>query len=191
MPDTSLYLFHLAFWAAFAPRVLTRRDAPPPREDGTTHAAPRSSLLVTLHSLAFFVLYFGVGAAVFGPHAAAAPLARQLAGGVIILCGATLILWCLRVFHSWRLQARIDASHRLSTDGPFRFVRHPIYLALDLLAVGTVVWLPTPMVIAGASLIALAGDVRGRAEEKLLGVAFGDDYRVYASRVKRFVPGVY
>jgi protein-S-isoprenylcysteine O-methyltransferase Ste14 len=207
MPDGSLFLFHLAFWCAFAPRVLAaRRDPAPPPPGGAddeprcalrpalragAHAAPGARLLLTLHSAAFFVLYFGIGAAMRGPHEAAAPLARELAGGAIILAGGVLILWCMRVFHSWRLQAKIDAGHRLSTDGPFRFVRHPIYLALDLLALGSAVWLATPLVIAVALLIALGGDLRGRAEEKVLTLAFADDYRDYASRVKRFVPGVY
>ena len=36
-----------------------------------------------------------------------------------------------------------------------------------------------------------AGDLRARAEEKLLTEAFGDRYRTYMARTKRWIPGVY
>jgi protein-S-isoprenylcysteine O-methyltransferase Ste14 len=97
----------------------------------------------------------------------------------------------MRVFRSWRFQARIDATHRLSTDGPFAFVRHPIYAALDLLALGSLLWIPTPWTAAGLLLMMVMGDVRARGEEKVLLAAFGEDYRRYSARVRRFVPGIY
>jgi protein-S-isoprenylcysteine O-methyltransferase Ste14 len=45
--------------------------------------------------------------------------------------------------------------------------------------------------IYGFHAVFLSGDLRARAEEKVLLAAFGDRYREYAARVKRFVPGVY
>jgi len=62
---------------------------------------------------------------------------------------------------------------------------------MDLLAVGTLLWLPDPLVALGTVLVALGGDLRARAEEKVLLAVFGDRYREYGRRVKRFVPGVY
>jgi hypothetical protein len=60
-----------------------------------------------------------------------------------------------------------------------------------LLAAGSFLWIPNALVLAGMLLVFLAGDLRARAEEKVLAAAFGDRYRDYAARVKRFVPGVY
>jgi protein-S-isoprenylcysteine O-methyltransferase Ste14 len=37
----------------------------------------------------------------------------------------------------------------------------------------------------------LGGDLRARAEEKVLDASFGEPYREYRARVKRFVPGIY
>jgi protein-S-isoprenylcysteine O-methyltransferase Ste14 len=95
------------------------------------------------------------------------------------------------VFRSWRLEARIEAGHELCREGPFRLVRHPIYLGTALLAVGTFLWIPTAIVLAGALVCLLAADLRARSEERILARAFGQAYRDYAVRVKRFVPGVY
>jgi protein-S-isoprenylcysteine O-methyltransferase Ste14 len=39
--------------------------------------------------------------------------------------------------------------------------------------------------------VALGGDLRARAEETVLLAVFGDRYREYQRRVKRFIPGVY
>jgi protein-S-isoprenylcysteine O-methyltransferase Ste14 len=89
------------------------------------------------------------------------------------------------------LAARIELGHELCTAGPFRWVRHPIYLAMDLLAIGTWLWAPTALVAVGAALVVLAGDLRGRTEERLLHQAFGESYDRYQRRAWRFVPGIY
>ena len=70
-------------------------------------------------------------------------------------------------------------------------IRHPIYLAFDLLGVGLAVAVPTPMVIAGAVLLIVGGDLRARAEERALVEAFGNRYQEYARHVARRIPGVH
>ena len=68
-------------------------------------------------------------------------------------------------------------------------MRHPIYLGLTLLVAGEALafanWL--------ALLIVLCGIVptfawRARAEEKLLGRAFGERYEVYRQRTRMMIP---
>ena len=83
------------------------------------------------------------------------------------------------------------AEHRVIDTGPFALVRHPIYLGLDLLALGTAIWTPTVIVWVATALVLVGSDFRARAEEKLLLAAFGDTYRDYTRRTRRFVPGVY
>jgi len=155
-------------------------------------AARNARALVALHGVAFAAMYYGVGQTLAAPGRVR-PLwtPQPILGSVIILAGAALIGWTMRVFRSWRFQARIDAGHRLSTDGPFAWVRHPIYAALDLLALGTLVWIPTAWTGAGLLLMAVMGDVRARGEEKVLLAAFGESYRRYRASVRRFVPKIY
>jgi protein-S-isoprenylcysteine O-methyltransferase Ste14 len=50
---------------------------------------------------------------------------------------------------------------------------------------------PTPITWTGFVLMVIGGDLRARSEEKLLEQAFGDRYRAYRARTRRFVPGVY
>ena len=102
--------------------------------------------------------------------------------------------------HGWRLETdartglevmRLDADHRLTTAGPFRIVRNPIYAGVDLLALGTAIWISTWMGWLGVALMIVGGDLRARAEEPLLEVAFGDEYRDYRRRTSRLIPGLY
>jgi protein-S-isoprenylcysteine O-methyltransferase Ste14 len=109
-------------------------------------------------------------------------------GAAAILAGAAIAAWALVVFDSWRILAKLEPDHRLCTRGPYRFVRNPIYLACDLLAIGSFLWVPTWETLAGVFLMHLGGELRARTEERLLDSAFGEEYRGYRERTGRFLP---
>jgi len=190
-----IYAFHAVFYAAMLLRRAPRASATAGLSAAAAAhptAARHARALVALHGVAFAVMYYGIAQSVAAPARVRALWRPQpLAGAAVIVAGAALVGWTMRVFRSWRFQARIDAGHRLSTDGPFRWVRHPIYAALDLVALGTLLWIPSLWTAAALMLMAAIGDVRARAEERLLLAAFRDSYRQYAAKVRRFVPGVY
>lgn len=117
--------------------------------------------------------------------------AQALAGLVLQTMGIGLMFWAFSVHASWNIQPRLEPDHQLCTSGPYQVVRHPIYLAFDLLALGAAVWVPGAAVIAGTLLIIIGGDLRARAEEVVLAERFGGQYMSYMSRVSRVVPGVY
>ena len=64
-------------------------------------------------------------------------------------------------------------------------------MGLNLLALGTAIWIPTAPVWISVILMAVGGDLRARSEESLLVDAFGSSYIDYRARTRRFVPGVY
>ncbi len=201
--DFRIYALHGVFWLAFAIGDLGARirnrdvsKAPAPSASNDTERppleAPRAGLLVAIHMLAFALMYAGIGNAVFGRRMATSPgQPLRVAGVVVILAGGVLVGWARLAFTSWRFRARLDAGHQLATGGPFRFIRHPIYAGLDLLALGTALWMPTTLTILAVPAMALGGALRARAEEPLLEHAFGDAYREYRRRTKRFIPRVY
>jgi protein-S-isoprenylcysteine O-methyltransferase Ste14 len=114
-----------------------------------------------------------------------------LVGLGCLTAASVLAAWALRVFRSWRLLARLDAGHTLCVEGPYRYVRHPIYLAMDLWATGSALACPSAATILGAIVVFVGSELRARAEEKLLTRVFGEDYRAYASRTRRLLPGIY
>jgi protein-S-isoprenylcysteine O-methyltransferase Ste14 len=195
MPDLAIYAVHAAFWGSFA---ITRRfvgaghaaTEPAPAAMAPV-AAPHSRLVLAVHFVAFGVMYMGVGAAVIPGRVPAWFAGQRVVGTLIIAVGAWLMCWALVYFRSWRFQAKLDAGHQLATGGPYALVRHPIYAGLDLLALGTAVWVPTPLTWIAVALMVLGSDLRGRAEESVLQEAFGDAYEAYCARTRRFVPGLY
>lgn len=198
-PDWLIYVAHIGFWSVFGiTRTLVRssnRDAPAESEIGPTaerrESAPHARALIALHMLAMGLMYYGIAEAVIPNLVPAGFPGRRVAGASIIALGAMVVSWALRHFRSWRYRAEIEPGHRLTTDGPFRFVRHPLYLGMNLLALGSAVWVPTPLVWSGFALMLLGSDLRARSEEALLHRAFGPTYADYCTRTKRFVPGVY
>lgn len=200
-----IYVAHICFWLAFAAaNVYARRRypiaaadaeapsaAPAPRE-GEPLRAKHASLLVWVHAFAFAVLFYGVGRAVWNRDIPFHPPVWRVAAGVaIIALGAVLAFWARVSFASWRIRAQLDAGHRLATGGPFAMIRNPIYQALNLLALGTAVWVNDAGAWTGVVLMAIGGALRARAEEPLLEQAFGEEYREYRRRTWRFVPGLY
>jgi protein-S-isoprenylcysteine O-methyltransferase Ste14 len=155
------------------------------------HTAGHSRALVAFHAIAFGVMYFGIAMAVFGRRVPFWFGAQRLTGAIVVAVGAVLMVWAMTYFRSWRFRETLDKGHELATDGPFRFLRHPIYMALNLLALGSAIWVPTPLLWIAVVLMAVGSHLRGRAEERILDAAFGDQYRDYCRRTRRFVPYVY
>jgi len=191
-----IYAAHGLFWAAFGvTRLIVGLTGPSAAASAPTarraRRAPLSRGMVLLHVVAFGVMYGGIARAAFAGRVPAGVRGQRFVGALVIVIGGAIVVSALAVFRSWRFQATVDAGHELATAGPFRYVRHPIYLGLDLLALGSAIWVPTPTLWAAFALMVLAGDLRARAEEALLTSAFGTTYEAYRARTWRFIPGVY
>jgi len=111
------------------------------------------------------------------------------AGIACILFGVTLEVWSIRTF--WRAGTSVvpvRPSTVIVTDGPFRFSRNPIYVALALLYLGATFWLNTlwPLLLFPVLLFLIQTYVIAR-EERYLERKFGGEYLEYKSRVRRWL----
>ncbi len=182
-----IWIFHLFFWLPFVGRgIRERREGK--HGEATVAVHPRSTALLAAHTAAMVLVYVGIAAGASLDHGFGA---REVAGAVVIQAGMLLAQWTLRTFRSWRVPAEIGVSHQLQTNGPFAWLRHPIYMAMNLLCLGSFIWRPHPLILAGFALGWIVGELRARAEEGLLTAHFGDAYRTYMARTRRFIPGVY
>lgn len=83
---------------------------------------------------------------------------------------------------------RFEKTTELVTSGIFRYIRHPMYSSLLLLAWG--IWLKQPL--AATLPVALLASwllwLTAKRDERECLAYFGDSYREYMTRTKRFVP---
>jgi methanethiol S-methyltransferase len=85
---------------------------------------------------------------------------------------------------------RPSSAVGLEMSGPYRLVRHPVYLGWVLLVFGAPHMTADRFAFAAISTAYLA--IAVRFEERALAQAFGESYREYARRVRwRFVPWLY
>ena len=92
----------------------------------------------------------------------------------------------------WALAARLVEGHTLIQDGPYRFVRNPIYTGMLglLVATGLAVTGRIPLLLAIMLFVAGTG-IRIQSEERLLRQAFGSEFEEYARKVPALIPGIY
>ena len=120
----------------------------------------------------------------FLPRSAARGLGWPLIGGGVVLNG-----WFLRTIRDADVPIRTDKPvPRLTTEGPFRYSRNPSYLALAMIYAGIAVLRNSPWAILflPVVLVVIRREVIGR-EERYLERTFGEEYRDYKTRVRRWV----
>ena len=110
-------------------------------------------------------------------------------GWVWLAIGLALFSWTLWTFHRHRTTVNpYGGASTLCTDGPFRFSRNPIYLGDWLLLIGISLLMNTlwPLVFTPLIWIMLRFGVI-RYEEAHLEAKFGNAYRDYKNRVRRWI----
>jgi protein-S-isoprenylcysteine O-methyltransferase Ste14 len=112
-------------------------------------------------------------------------------GLALTFAGLAFALWArLRLAGNWSSSVTLKHDHELIADGPYRWVRRPIYTGLLLAIVGTALavgeW-------RGLLAIAIAGVALWRKlklEEALLSRKFGEAYAAYCARSRALIPFV-
>ena len=121
---------------------------------------------------------------------ATAPL--RLAAGTVLLFGGLILLVAaqLQLGASWRIGIDDAARSGLVTDGLYRLSRNPIFLALLVLLAGYMLLVPTFLSAAMLAGAYIGTRLQIAAEEGYLLRTYGEEYRAYARRVGRLLPGV-
>ncbi len=169
--DTALSVSAVAYLGLL---LLTYWRKPPPLAERHDWRA----ILAT--ALAIDALGLSVSQPVTRPDAAGPAIALMVAGTVLAFWSA----WYLGRSFSLLPQAR-----ELVTTGPYRYVRHPIYLGGLLITVGEI-WLRfSPLVVALNIVFVAAQIVRLRYEEVILARTF-PEYAAYREKTSALIPGI-
>jgi protein-S-isoprenylcysteine O-methyltransferase Ste14 len=107
------------------------------------------------------------------------------AGGVALIVAARVSLD--RAHTTWH-PTEPERTTALVTDGAFRHSRNPTYLGMVLVLIAWAVVLASPLALAlTVGFVLYLNRFQIRPEERSLTATFGDEYREYASRVRRWL----
>ena len=120
----------------------------------------------------------------------ALPLAfSRVLGTVLCLASGVVGIWGRVTMGRAGTNVRPDRPvNALVTDGPFRFSRNPLYLSLTALYLGITLFFDAlwPLVMLLPMLAVVHWGIILR-EERYLEAKFGDEYRAYKARVRRWI----
>lgn len=116
-------------------------------------------------------------------------------GGAMLLGGIVLTLLALRQYNlsefaGTQQAQQDDVPDTLNTQGLNAYMRHPLYTAILLVIWGIFLQSGTDRSLLTASIWSLYIVFGTLSEEAKLKQVFGEEYRAYQRKVKRFVPYV-
>jgi len=181
-----IIILRTASLAAFAPLMLLS----PKRERNDLARERSGNQILVFANIAAFGLFFSSLIAFAGGLEGEMVLLLAFAGCLLAMIGVALVLRSRVVLGpAWSFVPQADEDMGFVTTGPYRFVRHPIYLGFSVMAMGQALAFSS----WPAFLILLSGIVptfawRAYAEERLLSRMFGRPYALYRKRTKIIIP---
>ena len=117
------------------------------------------------------------------------PIASPTLGSWLVGGGLVLLGWSGRIWAQVHLGYRLPVRMSLTTCGPYRFLRNPIYVANTCVIAGAVTafgcWWVLPIAVLWCAALYAAAI---RHEEAKLLVFYGAAYREYCHHVARWLP---
>ena len=189
----ALYAYPVVVWLSMGtvntilgrlqPALLAERMKPPSDRD-------RKSRLASVPLLIAHYVLAGLDVRYDWSHL---PVLVQIAGFAIVVAALTLVGWTLlsNPYASSAVRIQSERGHEVITNGPYGYVRHPMYLGVLLFAIGSPLalgslWSALPVVVLVAIFVR-----RTLVEDAMLhGELPG--YAAYAARVRyRVLPPIF
>jgi protein-S-isoprenylcysteine O-methyltransferase Ste14 len=119
---------------------------------------------------------------------------QQIIAVIVGITGAAIAVWCILTFATIGkgTPAPFDPPQKLVIEGPYRFVRNPMYVGASLALTGAAIFYQSWFLFSYAAFFFLVSHLFVVFyEEPVLRRTFGDDYEVYCNKVKRWWPGLH
>ncbi|HEX5042703.1 MAG TPA: isoprenylcysteine carboxylmethyltransferase family protein [Candidatus Polarisedimenticolaceae bacterium] len=114
---------------------------------------------------------------------------RRILGALLFLAALVFARWGERTMHRAGTNVRPDRpATAIVEDGPFRYTRNPLYLGVTAMFVGVAQMANSAwflLVLVPMLVVLHFGVVR--REERYLEAKFGEPYRAYRERVRRYL----
>jgi protein-S-isoprenylcysteine O-methyltransferase Ste14 len=185
-----LFFFQTLVVYRKTPDLLKERIKPRTLRPGWTSANTRALLILVM-----LILHWSIAGLDQRFHwSNIIPLAGVVAGLVIVAIGLGLFTWSMLVnpFFSSELRIQSDRGQRAIAEGPYSIVRHPGYVGLTLVFVGSGVALNSLFSIIPMVVIWVPGVIFATMTEDQMLCEELAGYADYAAKVRsRLIPGIW
>jgi len=125
-----------------------------------------------------------LGKAIFSPV-----LAVAYVGFVLTLAGLALAVWArVRLGRFWSDKVVLKVDHQLIREGPYAFVRHPIYSGVLLAIAGTALVVNQWHAAIAFFLLLITYSIKAQKEDRLLANRFGEQFRDHQRHTGFLIP---
>ncbi len=117
-------------------------------------------------------------------------LATRISGTVVLMIG--LIMYTISHFflrRNWSLSGSVKENHTLVMNGPYKIIRHPMYLSMILVVLGSGFLIANYIILLFTPIAGIVYYLRSRKEEVLLKEEF-PEYIQYAQKTRMLVPWI-
>lgn len=90
---------------------------------------------------------------------------------------------------AWKVLYQAQRKHELASTGPYARIRHPQYVAFVFILFGFLLQWPTLLTLLMFPMLVWMYVRLARSEERDSEASFGEQWREYAARTPRFIPG--
>jgi len=180
-------LIILGCWVIFVAYWLVRAF-------GQKATAERQGLFSALaHRIPLGLCYFLLVIPILPPPLNRVLISRQdwvlAMGAAICVFGLFVTLWARRTLAgNWSSDVTFKRDHELVKNGPYQFVRHPIYTGILLMCLGTAIDIGRLRGGLALLLMTAAFWIKLKQEERLMLRHFPNEYPAYQKQVKALVP---
>ena len=177
----ALWLFWLAYWFIAGRNVkATQRHESP---------ASRAAHIVPVIVGAMFLWLPRLPGHFLGGRILPAGLNPQLVGAGFVAAGLAFSVWArIHLGRNWSGTVTVKQDHELVRDGPYRYVRHPIYTGLLLAFIGCAIARNEWRGVLAIAIIYAGFWRKLKLEERWMTEQFGDGYRRYIAEVPALIP---
>ena len=194
-------LFHIAFWLIFGAmlgmqiyfsyrfRLVTENKPYDGMELRREEGWPTIVRVVRSATLVVFLILYTLDHRLLKPLTFPLFNWMRIIGVALGILSLVLYSWARSTIgRAWSSQLRVQGNHQLITMGPYRWVRHPIYLALILFMI-SISLIAANWILIGFLLISFMDlMLRIPKEEQMLRERFGEDYEAYIGHTGKLLP---
>ena len=138
-----------------------------------------------------FLAFIAAWAHPFGPVAIRRTVFSDSVAVAICALGLFVAIWSRKALGAeWSRDVELKQEHKLVEEGPYKFMRHPIYTGHLLMGLGTAIASGLLIAFVGLGSFVVGFWIKLNQEERLLLRGFPDEYPVYKARVKALIPYV-